>query len=141
MPASVALGFVSVAFFLGALKSYLKERRARRWPATSARVVETAPQSLLERSGRMFVFNRDSDHFLEWSVNGQSYRVKLPDDAHIAISGFKLWRRAPSADARVLHYDPAWPMKHVLAEDFGAWKALLTVAVAAGIGAFLFSAN
>jgi hypothetical protein len=134
------LGVFSVAAALAALRSYFKERRAGRWPVITANVVETEPQSLFERSGSKYIFNRDSDHYLEWSVNGQNYRVGVEDEASFVVTGFKLWRRAPKMSAVTLHYNPRKPSEHLLAQDFGAWKALLVVSAVACIGALVAGA-
>lgn len=82
----------------------------------------------------MFVFNHDADYFLEWSVDGEDYRSKLADEASVAFTGFKLWRRVPSLKARRLHYNPAKPSKYMLTEDFGTWKAFLVISTAAFVG-------
>jgi len=137
---SFLLGMFSAVAVLAALRSCFKEHRARRWPVTTARVVETEPQSLFERFGSTYIFNRDSDHFLAWTVNGQNYRVRVEDEASFVVSGFKVWRRAPKTNAITLHYNPRKPSEHLRAQDFGAWKVLLVVSAVAGTGALVAGA-
>lgn len=102
-----------------------------------ARVSRKEPQSLFERAGHIFVFNHDADYFLEWSVDGKEYRIKLEDVTFVAVSGFKLWRRAPSLKSRELHYNPTKPTRYMLAEDFGTWKTFLVMSAAALVGMLL----
>lgn len=137
--AIVLFGLACLILLFAAGRLYLRERRARKWPTITARIVETPPQSMFESTGRMSVFNHDSDHLLEWIVNGQPYRTRIEDDANFSVSGFKIWRRPPSGASRVLHFNPASPSKHMLVEEFGAWRFVLGLAVAAGIGVAVLS--
>ena len=130
--AALALLLFAVALLAQAGFLYFQERRAAAWPRTSATLVEVRPQSTLERSGRSWILNLDSDHVIEWVVDGRTYRAPQADAAHATLVGFKVWRKPPVGGSRELFYNPALPSEHLLEESMGAWKyaALLGLACA-----------
>ena len=139
MSSTLALWMLSAICALGALWTFVKERRAAQWPSTLARVVKRDPKYDLERTGNTFVFNLDADYFLEWTVDGREYQRKLDDEASVTLSGFKLWRRPPLTGPYQLHYNPENASEHVLTEEFGSWKVLVGVASVATVSALLAS--
>lgn len=137
MTLAQGLGMFSAVCAVAAIVYFGLARQAARWPSTMARVSKKEPQTLLERAGGLFVLNHDADYFLEWSVDGKHYRIKLEDEASVTFGGFKLWRRVPSLKPHKLHYSPAKPSRYMLAEDFGTWKTFLVMSAAAFIGMIL----
>ena len=79
MEHSRELMLLVVALFTAvlAVAALLKQRQARTWPATEGIVVETGPTSLLQGSASVGSLNLDSDHFLEWTVDGKRRRRRI----------------------------------------------------------------
>ncbi|MBZ0115200.1 MAG: hypothetical protein K8J08_22280 [Thermoanaerobaculia bacterium] len=91
----------------------VKIRRSRHWPEVTARVVERDRSSPVEFVGGEFVANLDSDHFLEYEVDGRVYRHRVPDQATVTTMGFKVWRKKPELHRVVVRCHPRYPRIHV----------------------------
>lgn len=133
----VMLAVGAALAWIAAVVSWAKERRARSWPTIEAKIVEVEPQSRFEGSGRTMTFNLDSDHCLEYEVDGRRYRHVVGDEASASVIGLKVWRKTPRLGPKRVRVDPRDPNSYLAVEEEGAWRYVAMVAAGLTVAAFL----
>ena len=118
-----------VAIAVGA-HQFVRFHRSRGWPVVSASIVEREPSSLFERDARpgMHYVNLDSDHFLEYEVDGERFSHRIQDEANIRVAGFKVWRRKPERQRVSVRYNPENPSDYIRA-DQAAGSGVMIIAL------------
>ncbi|MBL7004055.1 MAG: hypothetical protein ISR69_08520 [Gammaproteobacteria bacterium] len=88
--------------------------RSRSWPTVEANIIEVEAQSKYEkdRDGSLHL-NIDSDHLLEYSVDGKKYSHVLTDRANTRMGQFKMTRQTVNTGKLTIRYQASNPNNYV----------------------------